>query len=85
MWRAFFLAMGISLIIIGAECLVVERVVLAGEAQSGIIKSEPFNGNSKSTGKKRILSPPAWAPWSMISAGAVVIIYSFTIPARARH
>ena len=84
MWRAFFLAMGFSLIIIGAECLVIERVVLAGEVQSGIIKSEPVNGNG-TTGKQRILSPPDWAPWSMISAGAVVIIYYFTIPARARR
>ncbi len=24
--------------------------------------------------------PPEWAPWSLLSAGAVVILYSFTIP-----
>jgi hypothetical protein len=26
--------------------------------------------------------PPEWAPWSLLSAGAVVILYSFTIPKR---
>ena len=26
--------------------------------------------------------PPEWAPWSLMSAGAVIILYSFTIPKR---
>jgi hypothetical protein len=26
--------------------------------------------------------PPDWAPWSLLSLGAVTIIYSFTIPKR---
>ncbi len=25
-------------------------------------------------------SPPEWAPWSLISAGAVTMLYSFTLP-----
>ena len=28
------------------------------------------------------LTPPEWAPWSLMSAGAVIILYSFTIPKR---
>ncbi|HZZ71690.1 MAG TPA: hypothetical protein VFE24_05520 [Pirellulales bacterium] len=28
------------------------------------------------------LNPPEWAPWSLMSAGAVIILYSFTIPKR---
>jgi hypothetical protein len=27
-----------------------------------------------------ILIPPDWAPWSLISTGAVVMLYSFTLP-----
>ena len=26
--------------------------------------------------------PPEWAPWSLMGAGAVVVLYSFTIPKR---
>jgi hypothetical protein len=34
MWRAFFLAFGINLCLLGAQCLVVEKAVLANHAQS---------------------------------------------------
>jgi hypothetical protein len=64
MWRSMFLAIGIILIILGAECLVVDTANVLLES-----------GSQK-------LSPPEWAPWSMISTGAVVILYSFTIPSR---
>ena len=85
MWRAFFLACGISLVIIGAQCLIVERVVLAhGNSQAQSQNSEYlFGGQSTSTaGGKKDIIPPDWAPWSLMAAGAVVMIYSFTIPKR---
>ena len=28
--------------------------------------------------------PPDWAPWSMMSAGAVTILYSFTLPKKLK-
>jgi hypothetical protein len=31
---------------------------------------------------KRELVPTDWAPWSLISGGAVTILYSFTLPKR---
>ncbi|MCA9269473.1 MAG: hypothetical protein KDA41_13420 [Planctomycetales bacterium] len=88
MWRAFFLAMGISMVIVGAQFLVVERVVLATESPAASAPANdqrylfggPNNTASFSRGKEVV--PPSWAPWSLMSAGAVVIIYSFTIPKR---
>jgi len=70
MWRAFFLACGVSVLLLGLECLVVDDFVLAarGTTNSGA----------------RALNPPDWAPWSLISAGAVTILYSFTIPQRVK-
>jgi len=64
MWRSFFLAVGITLIIIGVECLFVDSAMMAAEDGP-----KPF-------------TPPDWAPWSMLSGGAIVILYSFTIPKR---
>jgi hypothetical protein len=26
--------------------------------------------------------PPDWAPWSLMSTGAIVCLYSFTLPRR---
>ncbi|MBI1246562.1 hypothetical protein GC197_01815 [bacterium] len=64
MWRSLFLAIGITLIIVGCECLVVDTATVAGD------------------GGPRPFTPPDWAPWSMISSGAIIILYSFTIPKR---
>ncbi|MDP6447741.1 MAG: hypothetical protein QGG36_03385 [Pirellulaceae bacterium] len=74
MWRALFVAVGISLCIVGGECLVIDNAVLAAApAKSGV---------SKEATAPREIRPPEWAPWSLISAGAVVLLYSFTIPRR---
>ncbi len=84
MWRAFFLAIGISLVIIGAQCLVIDRVVLANGAPAEARPTGTLFGTqtgSSAMGGK-VLTPPDWAPWSLMATGAVVIIYSFTVPKR---
>ena len=80
MWRAFFLAVGISLVIIGAQCLIVERVVLANSPNAQTQSESLFS--DQSAGQSKDITPPDWAPWSLMAAGAVVMIYSFTIPKR---
>ena len=79
MWRSFFLAVGISLCILGAECLVVQRVVMAGNTAPANSTNMPNEADDSSP---RHIQPPEWAPWSLMSAGAVVMLYSFTIPRR---
>ncbi len=79
MLRAFFLAIGMSAFILGLECLVIDKAVL-----------QPSRDNSASAVAQQIaptvreVSPPEWAPWSLLSGGAVVILYSFTLPANMR-
>ena len=83
MWRAFFLAIGISLIIIGAQCLVLERVVLAHTPGDAEVQTNAYvYDNQQPAAGKKDITPPDWAPWSLMAAGAVVMIYSFTIPKR---
>lgn len=69
MWRAFFLAVGIYACILGAECLLIDKAVLA-----------PREG----TGREELV-PPDWVSWSLLSAGAVTILYSFTLPQRVKQ
>ena len=79
MWRAFFMAIGITLCILGSECLVIDKAVLARPAAAGLNDGQP---GAASTGGTREISPPDWAPWSLVSGGIVVILYSITIPRR---
>ncbi len=77
MLRAFFLAMGISTCIYGAECLVVERFVLAADTkpvatQAGAFASPPAK-------PAREIKPPEWAPWSLLATGALVVLYSLAM------
>jgi hypothetical protein len=83
MWRALFLAIGIYLCIFGAECLAVERFELAGDSPepteatpATLFGSQPPPPLASGT---RDWEPPEWAPWSFLSAGAVIILYSLTI------
>jgi hypothetical protein len=79
MLRAFFLAIGLTAFILGLECLVIDKAVL-----------QPSRDNSASAVAQQIapavreVTPPEWAPWSLLSGGAVVILYSFTLPAKMR-
>ena len=83
MWRAFFLAMGIYVGILGMQGLAVEKVVLkAREPASG--QNSLFDTGQPKPGPQKNLVPPDWAPWSLMAAGAVVILYSFSIPHRVR-
>jgi len=84
MWRALFLAIGISLCILGAECLAVERFELATKA-GGPPPSEQTPATLFGSPPAPIVvglqtwAPPEWAPWSCLSAGAVIILYSLTV------
>ncbi len=82
MWRSFFLAIGIFLMILGVECLGVETVNLKMREppQSSAL---PWDNGPK-LGPNKKITPPPWAPWSLLSTGAVVCIYSFTIPRRVK-
>jgi len=68
MWRSFFLAIGAYCCLLGVEALAVEKAVL----------KDP----SKPQSTWREVAPPEWAPWSLLGTGAVVMLYSFTIPQR---
>jgi hypothetical protein len=88
MWRAFFLACGIFACIMGAECLVVDTFVMAGESTTVVQAPEsvpatlfgsPPPPATIVTQNHKNVKPPEWAAWSLLSAGAVVILYSLTL------
>jgi hypothetical protein len=70
--------MGVSLFIVGAECLVVEQAVLVQKVEA----AEPGGLLPQAAPAPTVVRPPEWVPWIFMSAGAVVVLYSFTIPRR---
>ena len=67
MWRSFFLAIGAYCCLLGVEALALEKAVLKVDA------------NQPASAWREVV-PPDWAPWSLLGTGAVVMLYSFTIP-----
>ncbi len=85
MWRSFFLAVGLSSIFFGVECLGVDKMNLRlrepppAPAPATFWREAP---PPPKQGPQRVVTPPHWLPWSLMSTGAVVCLYSFTIPSR---
>lgn len=74
MWRAFFMGVGVFVCILGAQCMVTDRFILAAEVKQA--PAAMFNNLPK----KREVVPPEYAPWTLLSVGAVSILYSLTLP-----
>ena len=78
MWRALFVALGFYCCLLGVECLLLEKAVLANHKNAALAMG-------KLDARSRELVPPDWAPWSLLSGGAVTMLYTFTIPKRAKE
>lgn len=68
MWKSFFLAAGIFACLVGVELLVIDSATLL-----------PVDGR----GEAQVFTAPDWAPWSLISAGAVTILNFFSLPTKS--
>ena len=75
MWRAFFMGVGVFVCILGAQCMVTDRFIMAAE-----VKQASAAAMFNNLPKKREVVPPEYAPWTLLSVGAVSILYSLTLP-----
>jgi hypothetical protein len=75
-----FIAVGVFAILLGMQCLVVEKAIMTAPAD----QSSRGWGLRQSSTIYREVVPPDWAPWSLLSVGAVVCLYSFTIPQKMK-
>ena len=83
MWRAFFSAVGIVLLILGIECLVIEQAVLADRndpyrQQDSVQTASLFGSGSgfMMQDPARIFRPSEWIPWGLLASGAVTVLYA---------
>lgn len=65
MWKSFFIAAGIFACLLGLELLIVDSAVVL-----------PLNGH----GTTKVFMAPDWAPWTLISAGAITLLNFGSLP-----
>jgi hypothetical protein len=82
MWRSFFLAAGVYCCLLGVQSLAVEKAVLNNK-EPAPARFMNLNMPGSNLTRNKEFTTPDWAPWSLMSFGAVTLLYSFTIPKRA--
>jgi hypothetical protein len=93
MWRAFFFAFGINLIILGGECLLVEKVVLTDgrKPKTNVATTDNIyspvsyatnNQQFETPRNNKTFKPKDWMPWSLLAAGSIIVIYTYSLPRR---
>jgi hypothetical protein len=71
MLRALFLGVGLFVLVLGLECMAIDQATVINSQDSGAMSM------SSST---VTVTPADWVPWTLFSAGAVTILYSYTLP-----
>jgi hypothetical protein len=94
MWKPFFWALGIFLVVLGAETLVVEKFVLSDSRRlPRLVSPTPYGNNNPSTPNflpagyqqtkiaayNREIQTKDWMPWSLLAAGAITIMYTSSL------
>ena len=82
MWRALFLAVGVTRCILGVECLGVQEVVLKARIPPPKTQTDTIVASAPALGPQRRIVPPDYAPWSLMGLGAVVVLYAYDVPRR---
>lgn len=80
MWRSLFLAIGTMLIIVGIEAMLIDSATVYAAADSSAAEfMDPSGAPATST---KVIKPGEWTPWVILSIGAIVVLYAFTLPRR---
>ena len=84
MWRAFFFAIGTMLIIVGVECLMIDSATLASDRTEVVQVNQGWFQPPKTmeVNNAKVIRPKEWIAWSSLASGAVILLYSFTLPRR---
>ena len=80
MVRAVFFAIGLFIALWGGSFLVIDKLVLNSDAE------HPWQGGFRglfgaaSPARKKVIDPPDWAAFSLMSVGTVTMLYAVALP-----
>ena len=77
MWRTLFMAFGVFVFLLGAQCLVVDKFVMKSRVPA--VQTNWLGQTEKGQGPQREFVPSEWAPWSFMSGGSVLWLYAVAI------
>jgi hypothetical protein len=80
MMRATFFSIGLFITLWGIGFLVVDKMVL--NMRSDAAQQSGFRGlfSAVSPERARVIDPPDWAAFSLMSVGTVTMLYSVALP-----
>jgi hypothetical protein len=81
--RASFFAIGLFVTLCGASLLFIDRIALKADTgsmqrQAGLRGMMGF----RPVAQPKIIDPPEWAAFSLLSVGSVTMLYSFALPSK---
>lgn len=81
MLRSIFFATGLFVVLWGVSFLFVDKVTLKVGNQAQL-RQRGFRGmfSSRSAAKPKIIDPPDWAAFSLMSIGSVTMLYAVALP-----
>lgn len=88
MLRATFFSMGLFVTLWGAAFLFADKIVLYDNGEElerdknirGMMSNQQIEKDVR-----RVFDPPDWAAFSLLSVGAVTILYTIALPQRYHH
>ena len=82
MVRSIFCSIGLFVFLWGAAFLMVDKLVLDMDAKSD--REEGFRGMfiTVNDNRERLIDPPDWAAFSLMSVGSVTMLYAVALPKR---
>lgn len=80
MWRSFFLAIGAMMMIIGVEAMLIDSATVYAAAESSA--AQFIDPSAPPAIITKQIRPGEWTPWVILSFGAIVVLYAFTLPQR---
>ena len=80
MMRATFFAVGLFIALWGGAFLVIDKFVLASDEAPVQAGFRGLFGGGATAAKKKVLDPPDWAAFSLMSVGTVTMLYAVALP-----
>src|SRR6516162_2647841 len=80
MMRATFFSIGLFIALWGGAFLVIDKFVLASDEAPVQAGFRGLFGGTAAAAKKKVLDPPDWAAFSLMSVGTVTMLYAVALP-----